>query len=174
MFILSGLFLVFSPGSTTSLTPVLLRLMGYLMLCVCGCSKQKHLKINGFEYLIYGLLIFLNTYVVRAVITFIEPFIVVKYMVTVYFVFGFILILLGAFAVRYCLVNDSRSKYFAFLVLFLTSSEIINVITIYLDLGFLRYFEYFFFLLGLSFGVLFSVVENRNDKVFKLIKSRRG
>ncbi len=171
-FILSELLFTFSKDYINILLPTLLKLFGYLMLCVCGFSKQKALSVKRFDYLIYGLLIFLNTYVVRAIIDIIEPFITVKYLVELYFVLGLALIFLGAFAIRYRLIGDSKSKYFALGVLFLTLSEIIRVIAHNLNLLFLHYFQYFFFSFGLSFFVLFSIVENKNDSAFKLIKTR--
>jgi len=171
-FILSEIFLVFSENPLNTIWPTLFKLFGYVMLCLCGFFKQKTLRISYFEYLIYGLLIFLNTYVVRAIIAIIEPFIILEYLVNLYFLLGCALIIVAAFAIRYRLIKDSRSKYFALLVLFLTCAEVTSVIAHYLQLMALCYLEYFFFLFGLSFCALFSVLENKNDKAFKLVKVR--
>lgn len=171
-FILSKLLFIFLAHYMETVLPTVLKLFGYIMLCVCGFSKLRHLNISRFEFLIYGLLIILNTYVVKAIIVLIEPYIVAQYMEELYFLLGLTLIVLGAFAVRYRLINDTRSKYFAFLVLFLTLSEIVNVISYYLSISSLRYFYYFFLLFGLTNSVLFSIVENKNDRAFKLIKAR--
>jgi hypothetical protein len=141
------------------------------MLCISGFTKQKSLGVKRFEGLIYGLLILLNTYVVSAIISIIKPFVVLEYLVELYFCLGLTLIVLGAIAVRYWLIGDSKSKFFAFIVLFLTCSEIINVIAIYLNYKFLHYLGVLFFVFGLAFCVMFSVLENKNDKVFKLVKS---
>ena len=171
-FILSETLLVFSENPLETIMPTLFKLFGYVMLCLCGFFKQKPLRISYFESLIYALLIFLNTYVVRAIIVIIEPYIILEYLVELYFLVGCTLILLAAFAIRYRLINDSRSKYFALVVLFLTLAEVTSVIAHYLDLIALCYLGNFFFLSGLGFSVLFSVLENKNDKAFKLVKVR--
>ncbi len=171
-FIISECFVTFLENPLNSLWASLFKLFGYIMLCICGFFKQKPLRIKPFEYLIYGVLIFLNTYVVKAIISIVEPHIYLNYIVELYFVLGFTLILLAAFTVRYRLINDSRSKYFALFVAFFTFAEVTSVIAHHLGLFSLCYLEYLFFLLGLTYCVLYSVLENKNDKAFKLIKGR--
>jgi len=169
-FILSEFVLVFSNGSDVLLS-IVLKLCGYIMLCICGYTKQKPVGIKRFDLLVYSLLIFLNTYVVKAVISIIKPYIEIAYLEELYFCLGLTLIVLGAVAIRYRLMKDLRSKFFGFLVLFLTCSEIINVISFHLNLKFLRYFWMLFFLAGLACCVLFSVIKNKNEEAFKLVKS---
>lgn len=148
-----------------------LKLIGYVMLLIYVYPKQKKVKNKKIDIFVYSLVFFINIYVVYKIVDLVAPLITEWYITGLFFVYGVVLILLSISVYRYRLLHDSRSKYVLYLVAFLITAEVFGIIAYFLQYNFMYYLEYFFFLFGLSFGVVAFVDENVGDSVHKLIKT---
>ncbi|WP_147677917.1 hypothetical protein [Algibacter pacificus] len=149
------------------------KLLGYIALVIYIFPKQKNIKFKRLDFLVYGLVFVVNIYVVYEVVKMISGFIPTPHMVVLYSFYGVVLISLYMLAFRYRLLYHSRSKDVLLLTTFLTAAEILGIIAFFLEYEFLYYFENFFFLFGLGFGVTAFIDENKKGRLHRLMKTRR-
>ncbi|GAL61303.1 hypothetical protein [Algibacter lectus] len=170
-FILAATAIYFNNNIAYGPITTSLKLIGYVMLLIYVYPKQKKVKNNSMDICVYSLVFLINVYVVYKIVELVADLVEEQYMTVVFFVYGIVLILLSISAYRYRLLHDSRSRYFLFLIAFLITAEVFGIVGFFLDYTFMYYLEYFFFLFGLSFGVIAFIDENVSDSVHKLIKT---
>ncbi|GAA4230365.1 hypothetical protein GCM10022291_00310 [Postechiella marina] len=170
-FTLSGLAIFIYRDIAYSEITTSLKLLGYFMLLIYVFPKQKKNKISKSDFLIYTLIFIINLYVIYEVINMISDFVSAKHMITLFTIYGFVLIFLYMSAFRYRLLHNSRSKYFLLLASFLTVAEILGILGYFLEYTFMFYLEFFFYLFGLCCGVISFIDEDKGDSLHKLIKT---